>query len=735
MLKNRDNINNIFHSNKRYIGKIVVVTLTIVLIFPVCSTANVQNPESILILKNLGKSITWDVTVHCSNSGGQTDYIKFGEAPDANDGPPADSYDVVKPPAPQPPYIRAWLNDNLPVPYDSLWMDYRQYPDTSKVWNLTVHWMPSSGSSPTTITLSWNTAEVDNSEYTSVNLCTETGGILQNMLLNSTYTFSCPAYVPQNFKIICSISVNQPPVFGTPTPVNGSTNNPLSLSWSIPINDPEGDLFSWTIQCSNGQVNSGTGATNGTKSLVLSGLAYSATYKVWVNATDPTGSSLYTRKWYTFTTKASLPPVFGTSTPGNGSTNNPLGLTWSIPINDPEGDLFSWTIQCSNGQTNSATGATNGTKTLSITGLSYVTTYKVWVNATDPTGSGLYTRRWYTFTTKASQPPVFGTPTPANGSTNNPLSLTWSIPINDPEGDLFSWTIQCSNGQVNSGTGATNGTKSLALSGLAYSTTYKVWVNATDPTGSGLYTRKWYTFKTKADLPPVFGTPTPANGSTNNPLSLTWSIPINDPEGDLFSWIIQCSNGQTNSGTGATNGTKSLALSGLAYSTAYKIWVNATDPTGSGLYTRKWYTFTTQQQQNVPPNKPNKPTGQTNGKINVEYTYSTSTTDSNGDQVYYKWNWGDGTTSDWLGPNASGQISQAKHTWKKKGSYPITVKAKDIYGAESNWSDPLPITMPLSQNYVIHDINALFRLILCFLRGEYPGLTFLQILRMEGWFT
>ena len=27
------------------------------------------------------------------------------------------------------------------------------------------------------------------------------------------------------------------------------------------------------------------------------------------------------------------------------------------------------------------------------------------------------------------------------------------------------------------------------LSGLAYSTTYKVWVNATDPTGSGLYTR------------------------------------------------------------------------------------------------------------------------------------------------------------------------------------------------------------------------------------------------------
>ena len=55
-----------------------------------------------------------------------------------------------------------------------------------------------------------------------------------------------------------------------------------------------------------------------------------------------------------------------------------------------------------------------------------------------------------------------------------------------------------------------------------------------------------------ANIPPVFGTPSPANGSTGKPLSLTWSIPISDPEGNTFSWTIQCSNGQTNSGTGAT---------------------------------------------------------------------------------------------------------------------------------------------------------------------------------------
>jgi hypothetical protein len=68
-----------------------------------------------------------------------------------------------------------------------------------------------------------------------------------------------------------------------------------------------------------------------------------------------------------------------------------------------------------------------------------------------------------------------------------------------------------------------------------------------------------------------------------------------------------------------------------------------------------------------------------------------STTDPNGDKVYYYWDWGDGNTSGWLGPYNSGAICQANHTWFKNGNYNIKVKAKDIYGNESSWSDPLPI--------------------------------------------
>ena len=83
----------------------------------------------------------------------------------------------------------------------------------------------------------------------------------------------------------------------------GSTNNRLNLKWSIQITDPESTCYTWTIQCSNGQRSNGTSIINGIQSMYLTGLTYSKTYTVWVNATDPTGSGKTTSKWYTFTTE------------------------------------------------------------------------------------------------------------------------------------------------------------------------------------------------------------------------------------------------------------------------------------------------------------------------------------------------------------------------------------------------------------------------------------------------
>lgn len=92
----------------------------------------------------------------------------------------------------------------------------------------------------------------------------------------------------------------------------------------------------------------------------------------------------------------------------------------------------------------------------------------------------------------------------------------------------------------------------------------------------------------------------------------------------------------------------------------------------------------------IPPNKPNI-TGPTNGKTDSNYTYITSTTDADGDLVYYMWNWGDDSSTDWVGPYESGEVCTRSHMWAEKGSYEIKVKAKDNYGGEGKWSDPLTI--------------------------------------------
>ena len=109
-----------------------------------------------------------------------------------------------------------------------------------------------------------------------------------------------------------------------------------------------------------------------------------------------------------------------------------------------------------------------------------------------------------------------------------------------------------------------------------------------------------------------------------------------------------------------------------------------------------------------PPDKPSKPAGPTNGKTGVEYTYTTSANESDDNKIYYKWDWGDGSDSGWLGPYNSQEIVEASHIWSGKDNYEIRVIAKDEHGVFSEWSDPLPVTMSKSK---IRIITPFFRIV------------------------
>jgi hypothetical protein len=92
-----------------------------------------------------------------------------------------------------------------------------------------------------------------------------------------------------------------------------------------------------------------------------------------------------------------------------------------------------------------------------------------------------------------------------------------------------------------------------------------------------------------------------------------------------------------------------------------------------------------------PPAKPSTPVGKTLGIWHVEYTYTSTTTDPDGDNIFYLFDWGDGSNSGWIGPYSSGQTGTATHTWTVLGNYSVKVKARDVWGAGSIWSDPLAV--------------------------------------------
>jgi len=95
----------------------------------------------------------------------------------------------------------------------------------------------------------------------------------------------------------------------------------------------------------------------------------------------------------------------------------------------------------------------------------------------------------------------------------------------------------------------------------------------------------------------------------------------------------------------------------------------------------------------APPEKPSTPVGKTTVVWFKDILYTSSTTEPDGEQIYYLFDWNDGNSSGWLGPYDSGQIVTAHHSWTELGIYEVRVKAKDIWGAGSPWSDPLVVTV------------------------------------------
>jgi PKD repeat protein len=187
------------------------------------------------------------------------------------------------------------------------------------------------------------------------------------------------------------------------------------------------------------------------------------------------------------------------------------------------------------------------------------------------------------------------------------------------------------------------------------------------------------------DNPPITpGSPDPYDGKTKVDVDYNLAWTGGDIDGDLENYYIYLDKINPPNQIISKNSNTTYDPGTLDYDSIYYWKIVAWDIHGVSSSGPVW-TFST--KANNPPNTTTTLSGQTTCWINNIYDFSTKTTDPDGDDIFYMFNWGDGTFSNWLGPYSSNVVASASHIWAKKGMYHVMVKAKDIHGAESTWSN------------------------------------------------
>ena len=123
----------------------------------------------------------------------------------------------------------------------------------------------------------------------------------------------------------------------------------------------------------------------------------------------------------------------------------------------------------------------------------------------------------------------------------------------------------------------------------------------------------------------------------------------------------------------------------------YTVVLTVTDDQGNTTASTTWAII---RDENQPPNKPTI-TGDTTVNVDKSYQYTFRAVDPEDDDLYYLINWGDGTSSDWIGPLKSGEEIKLSHSWSEKETYSIKAKARDLFGDESEIGT-LDVTVPIT---------------------------------------
>ncbi len=194
------------------------------------------------------------------------------------------------------------------------------------------------------------------------------------------------------------------------------------------------------------------------------------------------------------------------------------------------------------------------------------------------------------------------------------------------------------------------------------------------------------------DKPTIDG---PTNGAVG--IEYEYNFHTIDPDEDDVYYYIEWGDGQVEEWIGSYNSDEIATVNHTWTSPDdFEIRAKAKDTNDAESQWSDVYPVTI--VENEPPRAPDI-SGPPSGNAGTSYIYTFTSTDLDGDNVSYYIKWDDGSITDWTTFQASGPPGYSdSHIWDKKGIYTIEAKAKDIYGAKSDWST-LEVTMPKTKPF------------------------------------
>jgi CubicO group peptidase (beta-lactamase class C family) len=174
-------------------------------------------------------------------------------------------------------------------------------------------------------------------------------------------------------------------------------------------------------------------------------------------------------------------------------------------------------------------------------------------------------------------------------------------------------------------------------------------------------------------------------------ISYNWTFLSTDPEEDNIAYYIEWGDNTSNITDYYPSGTVIKLQHTWNEHGIYNITAKAKDINDAES------NWSDPFQVKIENNLPDKPDidGPSRGKSNTEYDFTFNSIDPDGDDIAeYIVDWGDGSAEETIsGPFASGEDVTRSYSWTSERTFTIKAKAKDTYGAESNWSE-FKITIP-----------------------------------------